>query len=352
MSFAGATRGPLRIAPIFKARSWGGSELRALAHPDAVVPAAPIGEAWLLCDLAQSDGADRTLIAEGFHSGKSLHDLIADPSTRGDLLGRAPPSPGNTFPLMLKLLDARENLSVQVHPRRWATRDAADPKDEAWLILDSSPGARIYRGFKPGTTSAQVVERARSGALVELLEAHEVTVGDAVFLESGTCHALGAGLLVAEIQTPSDTTYRVWDWGRRDTTRPLHLDDALAAMRLPADSHCEPIRRVELHDAVPAGLVRVDPVSSCPAFDGEVWTLGADAEATMTCRGVPRVVTVVAGAASASGLSSVVRFGGTFVQWADGDAVRITTERGARLLVAQPGDSVAGADSSVGRRIS
>ena len=131
------------------------------------------------------------------------------------------------FPLLIKFLDARDNLSVQVHPSEgYATRHAeAHLKSEAWIILDTTPEGKIYVGLKEGTTEEQLRAAIQNNTVPELLHAFDVSPGECYYLPSGTCHALGAGVLVAEVQTPSDTTFRVWDWGR--TGREMHVDQAM-----------------------------------------------------------------------------------------------------------------------------
>ncbi len=146
----------------------------------------------------------------------------------GDLLGAARPTSTGDFPLLVKFLDARENLSVQVHPSPEYARahPGAHLKTECWHVLEAEPGAVIYKGVKPGATRRDFERALRAGeGIVDLLEAVPAVRGGCHTLPSGTVHALGAGVLVAEVQTPSDTTFRVYDWGR--TGRALHVEDAL-----------------------------------------------------------------------------------------------------------------------------
>jgi mannose-6-phosphate isomerase len=146
------------------------------------------------------------------------------------------PGPDGGFPLLIKLLDARENLSVQLHPS--AEYAQAHPgaalKTEAWIILAAQPGAKVYVGLDDAVDAARFREAIETGAFLDILQTAEVSPGDAIFLESGLCHALGEGLLVAEVQTPSDTTFRTWDWNRNDPARPLHIEPACASVRLGA----------------------------------------------------------------------------------------------------------------------
>ena len=169
------------------------------------------------------------------------------------------------FPLLLKFLDARENLSVQVHPSAEyaAEHDEAYLKSEAWYVVAAEPGAVIYKGVREGVTPEQLRSAIRENtdeAVVPLLIEVEVERGDCHYLPSGTCHALGAGILVAEVQTPSDTTFRVYDWGR--TGRELHVDQAIECIQFgpPEVAKHEPRTRVE-------GLAaRVTKLVACEYF--------------------------------------------------------------------------------------
>lgn len=223
---------PLAFRPILKPRAWGGRRLAAFgkALPDGV----RIGESWELADLPDSVQDGRSVVDGGPFDGVSLRDLRS--AHRDQLLGVTTTAPDGSFPLLVKYLDADENLSVQVHPDAAFARShpGAHLKTEAWVVLEARPGARVYRGFRSGVTPADFERALAAGTVVELLETLEVSRGDCVYLPGGTCHAIGAGIVVAEIQTPSDTTYRVWDWNRNDPSRALHLDEARACMHFGA----------------------------------------------------------------------------------------------------------------------
>ena len=235
---------PLLLSPIYKEKVWGGRSLEQLGRVLPGKPEALVGESWELVDLAQTSasggggGAEASAVANGPLAGRTLTDLIAaDPSA---VLGDLPPSPQGGFPLLLKYLDASQNLSVQVHPSPRYAADHADAflKSEAWYIVDAKPGSVIYKGIKQGVTPEQLraaIEKNTDDAVVPLMISHPVKAGDIHYLPSGTCHALGGGILVAEVQTPSDTTFRVYDWGR--TGRELHVEAALACIDFgPADT--------------------------------------------------------------------------------------------------------------------
>jgi mannose-6-phosphate isomerase len=210
---------PLVFTPILKPRVWGGDALKSRS---AAPPDGPVGESWELVDIG--DDVSRSA------GGATLRDLLRE---HGDaIVGPAgDPLCGARFPLLLKLLDARADLSVQVHPDDGAMRAAGRPgpgKSEAWYVLHAEPGARVIRGLAAGVTLAAfgaALRRGRADEIVPLLLARPVAAGDLVALPAGTIHALGAGVRVVEIQRASDVTYRLFDWGR---PRELHVDEGLA----------------------------------------------------------------------------------------------------------------------------
>ncbi len=240
---------PLKFIPVFQQRIWGGQKIRQnLGRP---VPRdlykARIGEAWELADLpagsvqadsvgAAADGSLSSRIANGPLAKQSLHEVLTQwgPSIMGhDATAQA------HFPLFIKFLDAAADLSVQVHPNQAyaATHPGAHLKSEAWYVLEAAPGAKIYKGVKPGVTRDMFAAALQAGAVASLLQAVPVQAGDCHFLESGTVHALGAGVLVAEVQTPSDTTFRVFDWNRLGPdgkARTLHIQEALDVINFSA----------------------------------------------------------------------------------------------------------------------
>jgi len=223
---------PLIFEPILKEKVWGGRRLALLGKrlPEGV----NVGESWELADLsatsADGGGGDsaRSIIANGPMRGMTLADAIV--AEGPNLMGSLRLSKGGGFPLLVKFLDASENLSVQVHPSPTYAKVHPDAhlKTESWYIVDAEPGAVIYKGVKAGVTREAFAAHVRDNTVVNDMIAIPVKAGDFHHLPSGTCHALGAGVVVAEVQTPSDTTYRVYDWGR--TGRKLHLDEALACI--------------------------------------------------------------------------------------------------------------------------
>jgi mannose-6-phosphate isomerase len=216
---------PLRFVPIFKSALWGG---RRIADMLPGAPAqGPISEAWLVSDVDDNVSS----VADGPLAGMSLRELM---QTRRADLGL--PHHAN-FPLLVKIIDAAQPLSVQVHPNdEQARRLENQPrgKTEAWYVVHAEPGARIYAGFKPGVDREKFMKALAAGRIEDTLHSFEAKAGDCVFLPAGTIHAAGAGLTIFEVQQTSDLTYRLHDWGRVDakTGRPreLHVDKALECL--------------------------------------------------------------------------------------------------------------------------
>jgi mannose-6-phosphate isomerase len=248
---------PFKFEPIFKERIWGGRRLAEVFNKN-LPPNVKIGESWELADLPN----DKSLITNGPLAGRTLAQAIAkypaeitgDPNFKGPL------------PLLIKLLDAEDILSVQVHPDEGACRRMAkgDPKTECWYIIAAEPGAVIYKGLKPGVTKA-----IKTGSTAELLVKVAVHPGECHFLPSGTIHAIGAGLLIAEIQMPSDTTYRVFDWNRVDDSgkpRQMHIEESLESIHY--DSSCDNLTVESVGRLVDCPYFKVDKFSQIPR--GEV----------------------------------------------------------------------------------
>lgn len=232
---------PLRFEPVFKSMLWGGRRLPdLLGRPRP--SADPVGEAWVLSDV---DGS-QTPVADGEYEGATLRELLAaDPS---GVLGTANPANGR-FPLLLKFIDARQELSVQVHPndeQAAAKSPGAAGKTEAWVVMDADPAtSRIYAGFRPGVTAGDFRAALAAGTAPQTLHRFTPSAGDCVFLDAGTVHAIGADVLLFEVQQTSDITYRLYDWDRVDPKtgkgRDLHVDDGLACADF-ARGPCHPVR--------------------------------------------------------------------------------------------------------------
>ena len=198
-----------------------------------------IGESWELADLPQ----DKSIIANGKFTGQTLESLIRKfPKEITGLEGLPLP-----FPLLLKFLDCGEVLSIQVHPDEATCKrlGRGNFKAECWYIVKAKPGAIIYNGLKEGVTKEQFSKAIKEGKVEQTLRKIEVKAGQCYYLPAGTPHALGAGLLIAEIETPSDTTFRIFDWHRVDESgkpRPLHINEALESIHFDSTDDNIPVR--------------------------------------------------------------------------------------------------------------
>ena len=208
---------PLIFQPIFKERVWGGREMERLYRK--AVPPGAIGESWEISD----HGDDISVVANGPLAGRTLRSIMEEHAE--ELLGEASPMANGRFPLLIKILDARERLSLQVHPpAEVAPKLGGEPKTEMWFVAQADPGAMIYAGLKCGVTRRQFEAALKRQELEPLIHQIAPRAGDALFVPSGRLHAIGAGLVIFEIQQNSDTTYRVYDWGR---PREIHVAQSL-----------------------------------------------------------------------------------------------------------------------------
>ena len=215
---------PIQFKPVFKRTIWGGRRLgQQLGKP--IGPESDYAESWEVVDHRH----DQSTVENGPLAGQTLAELIAD--HRNWLLGDDVPQ--GSFPLLLKYLDCNRVLSVQVHPCDEYGSQMEPPdlgKTEAWYIVAAEPDSLIYAGLKPGVDRQALETAIDEGATEQALHSFHPSVGDIIFIPAGTVHALGAGLLVAEIQQSSDTTFRLFDWNRVDSSgqaRPLHLAQGL-----------------------------------------------------------------------------------------------------------------------------
>jgi mannose-6-phosphate isomerase len=216
---------PLRFHLLVRRYIWGGRRLESCLGK-AIGPGNDYAESWEVCD----HGADQSIVDHGPLAGTSLGELVR---CRGqELLGRA--APQERFPLLVKFLDASHVLSVQIHPDDEQAAQQTPPdlgKTEAWIILAAEPDSKVYAGLRPGVDRQQLEAAIAEGTCERLLHCFQPRPGDCLFIPAGTVHALGNGLLVAEIQQSSDTTFRLFDWNRvgpDGRPRPLHVEQGLA----------------------------------------------------------------------------------------------------------------------------
>ena len=274
---------PLTFHPISKERVWGGREMERLYKKK--LPAGKlIGESWEISDRP----GDVSVIANGPLAGKNLRWLMEN--HRVELLGDAKPANENRFPLLCKILDAREKLSLQVHPPvHRAVELGGEPKTEMWFIADAAPGAELFVGLKRGVTREEFEKKVETGEVAECFHRVPVRAGDAMFLPSGRVHAIGAGLVIFEIQQNSDTTYRVFDWNRvglDGKPRELHVAQSLAS--------------IDFNDFEPALVqnkftgdrsIKRRPLVNDPLFNVEAWRMNAGAGVSLK----PRTLQIIAG---------------------------------------------------------
>jgi len=261
---------PLLFAPLYRRYIWGGRRFAA-AFGRSLPPGDDYAEAWEVVDR----GADQSIVRAGPLAGRSLGEVVRG---SGDaLFGRSPPP---AFPLLFKFLDANRVLSVQVHPDdvRAARLDPPDRgKTEAWYVVAAEPGSRIYAGLREGVDRAALAAAIRAGTCEAVLHSFAPVAGDCVFIPAGTVHAIGAGLLVAEIQQSSDVTYRLFDWNRTGPDglpRPLHVEAGVEAVTRfgPVD----PVRREPLADRAARRLATCEYFALEEVRPESTWRCGGD----------------------------------------------------------------------------
>lgn len=324
------TLSPIRFAPLFKRYLWGGQQLGTLLKK-------PIGEgddyaeSWEVAD----HGADQSVVVGGPLAGMTLGDVVGQHGK--ELLGKHWQKGRVTrFPLLFKFLDCRRVLSVQVHPNDAAAAKQTPPdlgKTEAWVILAAEPGSVVYAGLKRGFDRAALEREVHRGTTELCLHKFEPQVGDCIFIPAGTVHALGAGLVVAEIQQASDTTFRLFDWNRvgpDGNPRQLHVEESLNAIDYSAGP-------VQPQIPEPTESLFVERLVSCDKFILDRWKLnGTEPAAQSTIGGDERfhIVSVLAGSVKLSwGESSEqLSLGQTILIPASAAKCQLTAELGTVLL--------------------
>ena len=325
---------PLRFQPSFRRYIWGGRRLADVLSKS--IGDEKAAESWEVVD----HGDDQSIVQYGSYASRSLHDLLTE--FGADLVGeqvwkrisneKLPAALRQRFPLLLKFLDANRDLSVQVHPdnKMGATLTPPDlGKTEAWYVLHADPGAKVYAGLKPDVTAEQFAAAIETGNTEELLHAFEAQAGDCIFVEAGTMHAIGAGLLVAEIQQASNTTFRVFDWNRVDdqgNSRELHIEQALAATNF-GRGPVDPLPPQACEDPAWKTIVSCDQFTMRHGELTENWTTCGD--------GRFRIFAVIGGAMSVQNdpAESPLRLGDSTLLPACLDATEIRVESGGVELL-------------------
>ncbi|MCU0748851.1 MAG: class I mannose-6-phosphate isomerase [Akkermansiaceae bacterium] len=218
---------PITFKPLYMERVWGGRELVRVYHRSLPDPDKPYGESWEIVDRE----GEQSVVDEGPLAGQTLHQLWT--ARREEIFGTGYEKYPR-FPILIKVLDARDDLSIQVHPpAHLASQLGGEPKTEMWYIADCEPGAKLYVGLKQGITRADFEKAIEGGSVEQCVHAVTPRPGDSIFIRSGRLHAIGAGFLIHEIQQNSDTTYRVFDWNRlglNGKPRQLHVDQSMASI--------------------------------------------------------------------------------------------------------------------------
>ncbi len=219
---------PLQFEPILKDRIWGGTKLKTYLNKP--ISSEITGESWEISTVEN----DVSVVTKGVFKGKSLNDLIQE--LPKEILGiKVFEQFGKQFPLLFKFIDAREDLSIQLHPNDELAKKRHNSfgKTEMWYVMQADDDARLIVGFKEKSSPEEYIQHLENKTLLNILDSKKVKQGDVFFLETGTIHAIGAGIVIAEIQQTSDITYRVYDFDRVDAngnTRELHIDLALDAI--------------------------------------------------------------------------------------------------------------------------
>ncbi|HZZ72003.1 MAG TPA: type I phosphomannose isomerase catalytic subunit [Pirellulales bacterium] len=326
---------PLRFAPLFRRYLWGGRRLNSVLHKP--IGPEPCAESWEIVDR----GADQSLVINGPLAGTSLHELVVGHGPA--LLGLHHPQP--RFPLLFKLIDADQVLSVQVHPDDARAAQMSPPdlgKTEAWVVLAAEPQSAIYAGLKRGFDRAAFAREVHRGTCELCLHRFEPRAGDCIFIPAGTVHALGAGVLIAEIQQASDATLRLFDWNRVGADgrpRALHVAEALEAI----DDTAGPIAPLRAAQPRPAGVERL---VACDKFILDRQTLKSESLASGSALATPlrpttlggdgrcHIIAIVAGQASIEHpeLPPVLGPGEVVLLPADSPRLIATTDAAATLL--------------------
>jgi len=316
---------PLRFRRIPKETVWGGRVLERV--PGIALPAGmQVGETWELVDRE----AENSVVDAGPHAGVRLRELME--RAPQDLLGRASATAEGRFPLLVKYIDATRNLSIQVHPDDAAAArlgDGAEGKTEAWYFLAAEPGARILAGIAPGVDAASFARDAGTERTPDLLRSFDVVPGECLCVPGGTVHSICAGVTLLEVQQNSDTTFRIWDWGR--VGRELHLEQARACAKVGFDPGA-PVR--------PAWREVADGLRAAELVATEWFGMTAlrlEGRARLSTEGAVRIYVVVAGRGSLGTEGVGAGDAGAEVELGPGDTWLVPAAAGEHWIRSGPG---------------
>ncbi len=265
---------PLKFHPILKERLWGGTKLKDVLGK--AIESEITGESWELSTVK----GDVSIVSEGSLSGKSLQELINE--NPEFILGKSVVERfGTDFPILIKFIDAKQDLSIQLHPNDALAKERHDSfgKTEMWYVMDADKDSNLIVGFNKDVSKDEYATSLENDSLLELLNYESVREGDTFFINTGKIHAIGAGVLLAEIQQTSDVTYRVFDFNRKDKNgnlRELHTELALDAI----DYHKKEDFKVAYHN----GSNKINPMVACPYFNTNFIYLTKDLEQDVTQR--------------------------------------------------------------------
>ncbi|NNE90781.1 MAG: class I mannose-6-phosphate isomerase [Verrucomicrobiales bacterium] len=276
----------LQFQPVYQTRVWGGRELETTFRRDLPNTDQPFGESW---EISAREEADSEVISDGPFQGKRLTELWAE--NRTEIFGKLAPN-SKRFPLLCKILDARQRLSIQVHPpAEIASELGGEPKSETWFIADAEPGAEIYVGIREGVSRSDFETALRDGTVEDCVHRIPVSPGQHIFIPSGRLHAIGAGIVIYEIQQNSDTTFRVFDWNRvglDGKPRDLHIEESL--------------RCIDFSDIGP-GMDSADRtlLCECDYFRMERHSISPESPLSTVTAGRFSIVTIISGELGAFG---------------------------------------------------
>ena len=315
---------PIKFLPILKEKIWGGTKLREVLNKNS--DREDLGESWEISGVKN----DISVVENGPLKGRTLNQLLEQ--YKSDFLGKKNFEVfGAEFPLLIKFIDARTELSVQLHPHDEIAKKKHDSfgKTEMWYIMQADQGAEINVGFKKSISEAEYLEHLNSGKITELLNFEKVKKGDAFFINTGKVHAIGAGVLLAEIQQTSDITYRIYDWDRVDAhgnSRELHTDLALDAIDFE--------RKEDFKREYPSIENESSNIANCEYFTTNFLPLNGRLEKDFSTIDSFVIYMCVSGKAEVSieGNSEIIEQGQTLLIPAKNDNVKLFSEAGAELL--------------------